>query len=1064
MDEEIKMELNKILNELPTENAWLDYKARAYEKSELAGLTNDLCAFLNSEQSFGRNKYIICGVSNKKDRIGIEEKDMLDDHFFQDVAKRIYPTPKIETGIYKHTFQGKEFSYGYILISKDNDDRIYEIETSKVDTDDNNLYTIKQVCEQNSFAPAAWIRIGSIKDVLKEPTRRRIYEFDNLKKKFLVENDNQYFFNNENAIDNKVIKTALLFGKWNEKNSHDKEIIEKYSRMNYNKFIEKFRNIAKKETNFIFRNGIWTINNRIKYIESYALDFYEEDFKNFSKIIIKILREKNPKLDLPSKKRAMNNIYNKVTKYSNEIREGVSETLVIIEYLKKSFENCKVAALNFPILTIRAILERSDWCIWASLNQLLPYFAEAAPLEYLDQLNQYLLNDKEKKILFENEVNITTYNYSIPIYWSLELIAWNADYCVSACMILSEIAKYDETAIEHIANIILPWRPNTFAPLMFRLAIAENIIKKDISIGWQLLKKLMPGEITYAIPTYKPKYINVPKEDISITNEEYYNQIDSYLDLMLEYCKTDNKRIIDLIDLLDTVSKHNFDKICNFLKTPKILKKSDISKYKLWDKLESLIYWIKKRKEIKIEIKNEMVEKLNEVISYLKPQNNLYVISRLFKKDTSELIEDYESYDDEEQKIYEIRFNNINKLYEKNGIKPIIDLSKIVEDPFSLGMITSELKISNKDEKTEIISNLDKQKKLVTFAQGYVYNKYNRSKKIYHEHLINDLSPKAKIKFILMLPYNLSTFKMVDKHLGNKWKQYWKQVDIRFINDKESLNYSIIKLMKVKRYERVLWMYRFSLHNNIKYDNNIILTCLEKIKKYINKYDICEAIKDLQNNNADKNRLFFVEWKFLPLLTYGDYRPITIEKTISTDANRYSEILELAYKEYSKNKDNRNIDPNISMNAHRVLHMWKLVPGTTDDGYIDSKELKRWYKDMQKVCEEKDRLEVGLYCFGKVLFYSPKDKSDFWIDKTVAEILNENDVVVNGYKNEAFNSVGIVTWDEKGTAYINKRNEYKKKAEDTEMAGYYNFARALRDIANNFEFHANRMKDDFSTF
>ena len=66
MDEEIKEELNLILNELPQENAWLDYKADPYKTSDIGGLINDLSAFLNSEQSYGKNKYIIYGIDNKK--------------------------------------------------------------------------------------------------------------------------------------------------------------------------------------------------------------------------------------------------------------------------------------------------------------------------------------------------------------------------------------------------------------------------------------------------------------------------------------------------------------------------------------------------------------------------------------------------------------------------------------------------------------------------------------------------------------------------------------------------------------------------------------------------------------------------------------------------------------------------------------------------------------------------------------------------------------------------------------------------------------------------------------
>ncbi len=1064
MSEEVKYELNKILNELPTENSWLDYKAKVYEEFEMPGLINDLCAFLNSEQSYGKNKYIICGIGNNKSRIGIDSKEMLDDHYFQDAAKHIYPIPKIETGVFKHVFDGKDFYYGYILICKDNEDRIYEIYNEQVKKNDDKLYTIKEIYNKNAFAPIAWIRIGSTKDVLKETMRRKIYESDNLRKRFLLNNEVGYVDFNK-SLNLKVIKTALLFGKWNEKNPNDQKIIEKFSSMTYEQFIEQFRLIAKTENDFIFKSGVWKINNRTKYIEYYALDFYKEDFDNFNSIIVEILTEKHPKLDLSSDKRRMFNLYNKNTKYSDEIRNGVAETLVIVEFLKNNFKNCKTDAFNFVILVIREILENSSWYTWASLDNLLPFLAEAAPSEYLNQFEEYISRDRERKILFENETDITIYNYSTSIYWSLELIAWNTDYCVRVCMILSELAKEDEKAIDHIVNIILPWYPNTFAPSSFRLTIVENIVKKDINIGWRVLKKIMPGETSYAVPTYKPKYINVPTEDITITNEEYYKQIDLYLNLMIKYCKTSDEHLLDLIDLLDNVSKSNFDKICDYLKTSKIISKNDRSKYKLWDKLERLVYWIKKHSDIKDDIKSEMIEKINAVIKYLKPKDDLYVISRLFKKDVWELIEDYENYDLSEKKLHELQLKSVNKLYLNEGTSSLIKLSKVVEDPYALGMIVAKLNISKDDEINIILSNLDKSSYLIEFAKGYVYNKYNLSNAEYDDNLISNLSVVAKINFLLMMPYNLVTFKNVEQLLASDYKKYWKKVDIRFINDEEVLKYSISKLMEVQRYERVLWMYRLSAHNNkaIKYDSNIILTCLERIHNNFNQFDIREAIKDLQKEkNVDINRLFYIEWKFLPLLNHGDYRPITMERVISSDANRYSEILQLAFKEHSKNKNTSNIDSNIATNAYRLLHQWKLVPGTNDDGYVDSNKLKIWYENMKEVCKEKDRLEVGLSYFGKVLFYSPKDKSGFWIDKTVADIINNNEIIRDGYKTEAFNSVGVVNWDENGTEYCEKRDEYKERAKTTELAGYYNFTTSLREISSNFEFHAERMKDTYN--
>ena len=359
MNVELKSKLIKIVEELPPESACLDYKILPYENSNISELIKDLCAFLNSEEAYGKDKFIIIGISDKNDLCGLTTIPMQDDRFYQQAADYIFPRPSIETGTFKHRIKGKEYEFGYIYISKDNLDRIYEISKDYFYKKDKNLYSLEQALPKMAVASTTWIRRGSCKRILDEYTRRKIYESDNVRKNFSLNSEVGYV-DISKSLNDKVIKTALLFGKWNEKNQNDKKIIEKFSGMIYDKFIEQFRIIAKTENDFVFKNGVWKINNRTKYIEYYALDFYKEDFDNLNLIIVEILKEKHPKLDLSTDKRRMSNIYNKITKYSEEIRNGVAETLLIVEYLKSNFENCKIDASNFVILVIRKILVLND--------------------------------------------------------------------------------------------------------------------------------------------------------------------------------------------------------------------------------------------------------------------------------------------------------------------------------------------------------------------------------------------------------------------------------------------------------------------------------------------------------------------------------------------------------------------------------------------------------------------------------------------------------------------------------------------------------------------------------
>ena len=92
-----------------------------------------------------------------------------------------------------------------------------------------------------------------------------------------------------------------------------------------------------------------------------------------------------------------------------------------------------------------------------------------------------------------------------------------------------------------------------------------------------------------------------------------------------------------------------------------------------------------------------------------------------------------------------------------------------------------------------------------------------------------------------------------------------------------------------------------------------------------------------------------------------------------------------------------------------------------------------------------------------MLYNSFPDKNGLWIQKEIAEFINQkdnNDVRI-GFRNAAFNAVGVVNCDGTGSAWIAKEEEYLKKAEELENYDFDLFAKSLKMLAKSFRLTAN---------
>ena len=249
----IEDKIINILKNLPNESNYLDYKQIPYFKEKKPAFIKDIIAFLNSKEALEKDKFIIIGVTDKLELIGLpKDKQMLDDASYQTwITTYITPQPIIETGSISY----KEKTFGYIYIpSTKNNQYIYEVKLSCINNNkENNI-----VLQGQSFG-----RTGSQNKVLFQKDRIALLS--------AIEKNNQRFTNLEPIYLSQdsdssipVFIVACMLGSWNERYPKDIELIETLSNRTYSDFKNLILSLQKQYPAQIqYQLSEWTFANLI---------------------------------------------------------------------------------------------------------------------------------------------------------------------------------------------------------------------------------------------------------------------------------------------------------------------------------------------------------------------------------------------------------------------------------------------------------------------------------------------------------------------------------------------------------------------------------------------------------------------------------------------------------------------------------------------------------------------------------------------------------------------------------------------------------------------------------
>lgn len=875
---------------------------------------------------------------------------------------------------------------------------------------------------------------------------------------------------------------SILIGRWDANYADDRKAIESSLEIAYGEWIRIIRETAlRPDPPLIQRDERWKFVSRFEAWQFLGPYISDDDLDRWRAIAVQVLAEKDPRLDLPNEKRWAANIHGIARRYSALLREGIAETLALLGSYPSSLNSCSVGKPELiAALTVREVLKDADWILWASLNDVLPLLAEAAPGEFLDAVDSSLMKSDGnpfRAVFAQERAGIMGANYMTGLLWGLETLAWHQNYLTRVAVTLAQLAAIDpggnwaNRPLNSLTTIFLPWFPQTCAPVSKRQAAVEAIRKEQPVVGWKLLLSLLPSSHQMSSETSKPTWREFIPLDRSekVSIKEYWEQISIYADFAVQDAKTDPHRLSDLIDRIDDLPPLAHKQILDHLSSSAVLGMPESERCTLWEALVDLTTKHRKFSDAKWAMNPEVVEKIEAVSEKLKPSSPQLFYKRLFSDHDFNLMEEKGNYEEQRKELNRRREKAVEEIIRASGITSIVDFARCVAAPGKVGLALAGVAQPEVDD-VILPHFLDNpEKPLDQFASGFVRGRFWRSGWPWFDALtLQAWLVAQKVAVLSLLPFESNAWRRAALLLGDEESAYWTRVPANPYDPKDHLQEAVEHLLKHGRGHAAIQCLDRLIDAKASIPIALVVRALEvtltsqESLGSSDQYATLEVIKWLQDNrDVDSSTLARLEWSYLPALDrHLGASPRALERRLAEEPAFFCDVIRTVFK--SRNLTEAPAEPSeaqkrIAENAYRLLQEWRTPPGSVADGSFNDSALKSWVSYVQKSCRESGHFEVSMTRVGHVLVYAPQDTGGLWLHRAAAEVLNASDAeeMRRGFSCELFNQRGVHSWTA-GREELEIAKDYHKKADALDEQGFFRIASSVRELAKSYERDAQR--------
>ena len=887
-----------------------------------------------------------------------------------------------------------------------------------------------------------------------------------------------------------------LIGAWDVQNQSDRNILSLVAEAPYEV-------LEKRILNWLQLNDspVWSIGNyqgvisKIDALFAIAGSISKSDLERFLSAAQIVLGEDDPSLDLPENKRWEADFHGKRREFSETLRKGFAETLVLLAVYGKNlfdkhidFDGEREAA-NF----VRNLLAPLTTRKLEASERELPFYAEAAPSVFLGIIERDLKTEKSEVQALLRPVSPMPFGSCTRagLLWALEILAWSPTTFSRAVNILGQLSEIEindnwgNKPIASLSSILNARMPQTAAGHKMRLNAIKMLLDKYPSVGWRVCIQQF-GNYSYRVGNFtrKPMW----RHDGYGFGEPFktWKPILAFGKKMVEVALTRPfytvEMLCDLVSKLPALSSEDQDRVFQIIYKWHKTDASDEDVATLREKIRAVILSRHGRKKFKEEDQADLIEKATTAYAELQPKDIVNKHEWLFRPGvwatlTDDLPEGID-FREKEQYIEKLRVTALTDILQERGIPGIIALAEKGNSQYQIGFLLTSCTVTDEEVADFILQCLRPAENYSSrdgIIAGIVRSLSENRRRVLYTDLRRKVTEEEALRLLLHSPYRVSTWELVDQLSDWARNRYWDEVIPQYVlNSPKENNESVCRLLEAKRPRAAFHSVEFNLEEIrpsllVQMLSAIAKKSRDKTGEYLlNDYDVRHAFHLLNcNTDLTLEEKAGLEFDYLEILARpfqkdGQRQIPNLERYIEEHPELFVQAVVWTYKRNDQGEDPAEFQvtedqESLALHGYHLIEAIKRIPGQDRATEEEQQEkLVGWVATVRRLCAELGRAEIADVCLGKLFSNAPIGRDGVWPNEAVRDVMEDlhSEHISHGAYVGLFNARGVSSYGKGGAQKREQAARYRTWANTLQFTHPFVSSSLLMSIVATYEHEA----------